>query len=796
MMGRHFNWLAFILAWSLLLGLPDIARAQAPEPQTPVRLVGQFGGVIDAIAVQGHYAYIGMGPRMVVLDVANPAQPVVLGQTAVLPDLVKGLAVAGRYVYIADDGGGLRIADVFDPTAPTLVGSFTAADKAESVLVIGTIAYIANGIDGLVILDISNPAAPVEIGSCDIFGGHVYEVAIRGSYAYLAAGEGGLRIVDISFMDSPYEIGSYAPPDDVLGVGIVGSVAYLATGGYDGRLYVINVADPFAPAEIGDYDIPGYYAAAITIAGNTAYVAAYGDGLRIFDIATPSHPVEVGFYDGPSWSAKDVAVAGSIAYAIGGSDRLSILNVSRRTAPLEIGSFSGLGYVSGAVIASDTAYLFAGSTLRAFDISHPRQPTLIGSYEAPGNIWDVAIAGHAAYVANAGSDNVCIIDVSNPAAPLEIGRARALEPPRDLAVEDNLLYAAAARSGLRLIDVSNPAAAAEVGSYYTPTSADDVAVTGKQAYVAANFDISGGHHVPGGLHIVDASAPEHPAAAGFYSVTDGTYRVAVSGRIAYVTKVPLLNLSPGKGGWEDGGLFILDVSNSVTPTQVGFYPMDAYIQDVLVANQYAYLPSDGDGLSIVSLSNPAAPYLAGFYDTPGQAESAAMAGNYVFVADRGGGLAVLWFAAPATAFISPAGGGLTAADRTTYTFPAGVFTDTAVITHTSRFPADAPPPGDLAGIDHFFDVTAVYSGTDRPAQPVPGQAYTLTVQYAEAEKGPAIEDTLALYWWDGNQWIKEPSSTVDVASNTVTASPDHLASLWAVLGETERAYLPIVGKNR
>lgn len=60
---------------------------------------------------------------------------------------------------------------------------------------------------------------------------------------------------------------------------------------------------------------------------------------------------------------------------------------------------------------------------------------------------------------------------------------------------------------------------------------------------------------------------------------------------------------------------------------------------------------------------------------------------------------------------------------------------------------------------------------------------------------PARESTLALYAWDGSQWVKEPSSAVDGAANVVTATPDPF-SLWAVLGETCRVYLPLVNANR
>jgi oligopeptide transport system substrate-binding protein len=144
---------------------------------------------------------------------------------------------------------------------------------------------------------------------------------------------------------------------------------------------------------------------------------------------------------------------------------------------------------------------------------------------------------------------------------------------------------------------------------------------------------------------------------------------------------------------------------------------------------------------------------------------------------------------------SPEAGGVLTSYQgdTVIQIPAGAVTDTIVITHTLTH--ILPPGGNLTGIGHEFDVTAVYSSTGQPAQLAPGQTYTLTVHYTDAEKGPAIENTLALYYWDGSQWVKEPSSTVDTIANTVTAHPDHF-SLWAVLGETKRVYLPLILRSR
>jgi hypothetical protein len=97
----------------------------------------------------------------------------------------------------------------------------------------------------------------------------------------------------------------------------------------------------------------------------------------------------------------------------------------------------------------------------------------------------------------------------------------------------------------------------------------------------------------------------------------------------------------------------------------------------------------------------------------------------------------------------------------------------------------------LATAGHTFEITAVYSATGQLAQP--SRPYTITIAYTQPERGPAIESTLGLYFWDGSQWVKEPSSALNSAAHTLTATPSHF-SLWAVLGETRQVYLPLVAR--
>jgi oligopeptide transport system substrate-binding protein len=137
--------------------------------------------------------------------------------------------------------------------------------------------------------------------------------------------------------------------------------------------------------------------------------------------------------------------------------------------------------------------------------------------------------------------------------------------------------------------------------------------------------------------------------------------------------------------------------------------------------------------------------------------------------------------------IGTVGGSMTSYDGDTQIeFPSGTFDDDVIVTHTPSY--GMPPGGDLAGFGLVFDLKAVYADSGSPASPL--LPYTITISYTEKDLGVIPEETLALYYWDGDQWVKEPTSVVDTDLNTITAMPDHFSN-WSMLGEVERTYLPL-----
>jgi hypothetical protein len=157
-----------------------------------------------------------------------------------------------------------------------------------------------------------------------------------------------------------------------------------------------------------------------------------------------------------------------------------------------------------------------------------------------------------------------------------------------------------------------------------------------------------------------------------------------------------------------------------------------------------------------------------------------------------------------SATVGPSGGTLSStSDGTEYTFGPAAFPASSrleaagavTVTHT---PLPGPPTEALAagvqvGVRHYYSVGAVNTA-GQPVQPT--RPYTVTVTYSDWDLllSQVTESTLALYRWDGRQWVREPTSRLNVISNTVTANPSRF-STWGVLGRVPPLYVPLVLKR-
>jgi hypothetical protein len=640
-----------------------------------VKRMGQAGGATYAVAVRGNYAYVGVGPRLVVLDISDPAQPTIAGRTEAMPGLVQGVAVdaGGRLAYVAAGSAGLRVVDVSNPASPVEIGACDTTDSALDVAVAdgpaGPIAYVAADWDGLLIIDVSNPAAPTQISVYTSINGPADRVTVLDNYAYIA-GSFVLEIIDISNASAPTLASSFnSYPGQAYDVAVISTlgaqeagdlpakIAYVANG--DAGLRMLDVSDAAAPTAIGVCDTPGT-AYGVVVSGSLAYVADLSSGLRILDVADPAAAVEVGSYDTPG-NAYSLAVDGtsSHAYVADGSSGLRVVDVSNQAAPAEVGSFvsaptspSGVALPSGSTQGAATnnsgrtyAYITdQANGLRILDISNPAAPTEAGSYDTPGRATSVVVAsgpgGLYAYVTDDES-GLRIIDVSDPAAPAEVGSYDTPGRAWDLTVTNGpggrYAYIADWNGGLRIVDVTNPAAPTEIGSY---VSAGYPYYTGVAVAAGPGGTYAYAADVLYGLRVLDVTNPAAPTEVGFLAGT--IHGVVVRGELVYVAA-------------KADGLLIVDVSDATAPAEIGSFDTSEYgwaLRVEVVAgatDTYAYVTDSETGLHVVDVSDPAAPTRTGFYQTSDSAGDVALmagpGGTYACVTDGSGGLLILRYPA-------------------------------------------------------------------------------------------------------------------------------------------------------
>jgi|GEM_PF-1846862 len=317
---------AYLTGGPNLFQVIDISNPQ-PSPST----VGSSGtgGFALGVHVSGDHAYVASevsGLRVV--DISDPVNPFVVG-SGDSTTLGRNVFVSGSYAY-APGGDSLQVIDISDPANPFIAGSVDSEIGSFDVHVSGNYAYVASNYaytegdytymwQGLKIVDISDPGAPTIIGTCKT-PSWAETVSVSGSYAYVGTQFRGFFVIDISDPANPFITGSVDPPGYAKGVDVSGNYAYLANFS---RLEVIDISDAANPTVIASISPPGG-ALNVHIFGDYAYVASRGSGLNIIDISDPGNPILVGSSDTRDM-AYGVFASGDYAYVADGYSGLQVI---------------------------------------------------------------------------------------------------------------------------------------------------------------------------------------------------------------------------------------------------------------------------------------------------------------------------------------------------------------------------------------------------------------------------------------------------------------------------------------
>lgn len=830
--------LALVLLMAITFGVQaqrtccDLSRGRAPDPaayargrtltsgstsdvqedaqghsqqQIDFRLISQVGDLYP-IAADTEHLYAAGASAITVFDITtDPDAPLPVGRTEPKLDFISDAVRAGSILYVAGSHGQVWAINASQPTRPRIVGAWGEPDKHVKPRHLALLhdAYMFLGSeDGIQVLDVSDPHNIVATATYTM---PSYGLALNQDLLYVvsqdvAADRPGfqLRILDVSAPNHGVQVGEVDLPTSTTGNSTADRPVQFTVDGRRGFLltwrgfYTYDLSTPQAPQRVSFLPTgpEGIFSRNFQVDGDFIYIAL--GGTLIVDVSNLESPRMVGRFKGPARSYGSGILAGTRFYQHSDPPSLTIVDISKWTAPRQSGFLVFPASVSH--VQRHNTYLFAteglGTIARPYglhilDIQNPAVPHEVGTFYIQPSFPQRSIQSFVLYnkYVLLAAEHIFIVDVSKPAQPKEVFRLPVENSILGLAVEDGRLYAYT-DAGLRIYDLSNPADPQLTATARIPVSF---------ALVQAFRIIRGYLYVlsSDGFRVFDITTPQRPVLTFYQPENWQIHDIELH---ADVNDLYVTAYKPSVG---DAHLYVFDVSLPMLPKEITYIPWTTWPSGLYAMGSLVFTGTSAKGaalLGVYDISEPLSPtlILTSALTSGGLIVPLSGAGDLLFLGGSASDLQLREIQAQASDVFSDPGGDLhSLIDRTQYSFPPHAFpAQTQVtVTHTSLFSNPPHGTGALRDIGHAFEVIAVDRQTGREVRPA--APYTLTVRYSDRERGSVAEESLALYRWNGAVWTREPSSTLDAAANTITATPRELG-LWAILGRTHQMVLPIV----
>lgn len=552
--------LAFLAMWESGIAAVDIADPIAPR----ILSVYAPGESFHRICVQGDLLYTCTdGSVFNVLDYAAPDQPELVGQL-VLGAGAGSTAVRGNLAYVTGSGG-LSIVDVSDPAAPVLVathgnvyggpprllgdeylitkdyvdgvlvwdvsdldsvsavsqvtlpGYFTTSDMAIS----GSRCAVTQAVYGVFIIDFTDPFAPVITGQHDsVSFDAMLGCALDGSALFAMEGE-GLKSLRVDASGVPYLLAYQRVPTSTRHGAVEGDLIAIAS--YRNAMSLLDISDPAQPTPLAILHRDDH-PEAVALHAPYAYLGT-SEGLRIFDVSDPAAPIKLGSLDFERYF-QDLEYRDDYVYAASWNGGLTVIDVSDPNAPA-ITSEHAVGRGEGLYLADEYLFLAADDDgILVYRFDDPSEPTYCAAWEGEG-IEDVVLVGEVLY-ASCGS-HLLVLDASDPC---DIELISSIDGGAfHLGVCGDRMLVTGVDRLARVFDIGYPAFPVEVGMY--EARSDDSYVFGDGRYV-----YHAGYYAA--LEILDVSgavAVEQPTLT--ISGVSSSVRIDIDGMHAALAEVKL-----------------------------------------------------------------------------------------------------------------------------------------------------------------------------------------------------------------------------------------------------------------
>ncbi|NMC43630.1 MAG: T9SS type A sorting domain-containing protein, partial [candidate division Zixibacteria bacterium] len=288
-----------------------------------------------------------------ILNVADPSAPTMVGMYPLAAPVTGLVASDGLLAALNREsiGPDVVLVDDSDRFQPVVRGNYSTPGSGSAGQFVDSLLYLVAGSPGIDIINVVDPDTPVLLGTISVT--NPRDVAVRDTLVY-AVGETEFVISDASDPTAPRDLARRSIPYIGTSIAMYKNYAVISDGSSTSYLDIYDIVDPENPAFVGRYSNSAPLGA-LTIINNAAVWSCFTYGIAVVDLSDPTNPHAVCYFqlDG---SPAGVCSIGPYAIVACNDPGFVVIDVSIPETPVLVGSCETPGY--GKRVAADSEYIY------------------------------------------------------------------------------------------------------------------------------------------------------------------------------------------------------------------------------------------------------------------------------------------------------------------------------------------------------------------------------------------------------------------------------------------------------
>jgi hypothetical protein len=273
-----------------------------------------------------------------------------------------------------------------------------------------------------------------------------------------------------------------------------------------------------------------------------------------------------------------------------------------------VGSITGFRRPVRCVPNGNYAYMLDGEVLDIIDISTPSSPSIIDTIRYTRELYDLEIADTIGFLSV--FNEIVVLNLSNPRAPVEIGRHTMLTfwGIPDLSFKNGYLYAAAGMS-FNIFNITFGSTGVTFTEVYSMTDSISIYVSIDVDSIYLAVGSMDGSGRTSRVNVYDIATPSSPRSLGSITTSGNANEIDVWGSRVYIADG--MGMGPGLPN------YVYLIHNAITPSTFSRYSLTRGDPNHGCAHDDYYVLANGtSGLEVINWQTPTSPRKVDSYLSP------------------------------------------------------------------------------------------------------------------------------------------------------------------------------------